>query len=199
MFVSLGSNCSITWHMNNFKVRNIAYPFDWTSINNLDIINNVLKNNWSNFVDSIYLDKISSLHPEIDNSNNIIDTKSFIFKNSYNVKWAHLSIELDTFKESIKRRIDRFQELKNKKETINFIRIELSPIKKSYEKKLLELIKNLDKLNPNYCLHLIVHKLYLTNINQLTNKIKIYYYDKFSSDWKQEHLSPIFSIIFRNG
>ena len=30
--ISLGSNCSITYQLNKYNLRNTAYPFDWSEI-----------------------------------------------------------------------------------------------------------------------------------------------------------------------
>lgn len=191
MFISLGSNCSITWFLNKYQKRIVAFPFDWCCIDNINKINNILENNWLNFVDSIYKESISNKHDELDDNNNKISSESYIFKNFYNIRWAHISLDIDIFKYSMKKRIDRFNKLKD---YTNFIRVELSPIKNNYIEKLKKLINNLDKLNINYCCHIIVHK--ENPINYINDKIKIYYYDNFSPDWKQEQLEPIFRTIF---
>ena len=32
MYISLGGNCSITYQLNKYKLRNFLSPFDWSKI-----------------------------------------------------------------------------------------------------------------------------------------------------------------------
>jgi len=179
MFVSLGSNCSITYWLNKLKLRKYALPFDWSSCN-IKILNNILENNFLDYIDTLQIIKLSEKH--LDDLNN----PSMIISNKYNIKYAHevLTNELDEFKKSLSNRINRFFNLKNE-DFIIYVRIELSIIKKDYIKELEILLKHLDNINPNYILKLIIYK---NTYDIKFDKIQIYYFDSFSPDWKMEHL-----------
>ena len=51
-YVSLGSNCSVTWWLNELGLRNCAYPFDWSNIT-IQQLNNTLTNNFVNYIDTL--------------------------------------------------------------------------------------------------------------------------------------------------
>ena len=67
------------------------------------------------------------------------------------------------------------------------MRIELKPLSSKYLDYLEELVKLLDLINKKYLLKIIIHK--DSNIKISLDKVKIYYYDSFSSDWKMSNLN----------
>jgi len=181
MFVSLGSNCSVSYQLAKYNIKPIALPFDWCQININQLIS-VFENNFENFSNFEIL-KESTKHNLIEN-NKIIGETSLVLKNSYNILFSHEILSkysLDKFTIKMNERIKRFIELKEK---LIFVRIELSPIKNNYINKIQKLLDLLDKYFINYELILIV-----PNILKLDNaKITCYTYGTFSSDWKMDHL-----------
>jgi len=181
MFISLGSNCSVSYQLAKYNIKSIALPFDWCQININQLIS-VFENNFENF-SNFEIIKESTKHNLIEN-NKIIGESSLVLKNSYNVRFAHeilLKYSLDEFIIKMNERIKRFIELKEK---LIFVRIELSPIKNNYINKIQKLLVLLDKYFINYELILIV-----PNILKFDNaKIICYTYNTFSSDWKMDHL-----------
>lgn len=185
IFVSLGSNCCITWWLNKLELRERAYPFDWTSLT-IKHLNTILKNNFYEYSETIKINFLSDKH--LDYNGN----PSMVLSNKYNIKFAHevLNKDIDNFKKSVKRRIERFNNLKNKN-FITFIRIELSIKKSGYINELKELIKLLDLINPNYVIKLIIHK---DSIQINLDKIQVYYFDSFNPNWKMKHLDWTFIL-----
>lgn len=197
-YVSLGSNCSITYQLNKYGLRTNSYPFDWTKITIQQLIA-VLENDFVDYVHSIQVKKISSQHPHIDDTNNLnINTNSVLTTNSYGITFAHEFIckyQLDEFMDKITQRIERFRNL-SIHDKIRFIRIETSPIKTTFYSNILKLLSALDKFATNYELVLIVHK-----DSQIDNKfppnISIYKYANYDPDWKMESFDLIdWNMIF---
>lgn len=89
-YISLGGNCAIAYWLKFYNLRTEAYPFDWC-----DIPFNKL---------------IKVLLSDFDDYHNITDYgysenhKSNMYKNSYNIRFAHETINSET----ILRRIRRF-------------------------------------------------------------------------------------------
>ena len=188
MYVSLGSNCSVSWWLNKLELRKQAYPFDWLNIT-IKQLNIILNNKFDEYIDTLKIKCISDKH--LDEFGN----PSMIITNKYNIRYAHevLSDDIDNFKLSLMTRIDRFYDL-TKFNFIIYVRIELNILKSSYILELKELIKNLDSINPNYIIKLVIHKdsiktLMIDNLDKkILSKIEIYCFDSFSSDWKMNHL-----------
>lgn len=178
IYISLGGNCSVTYHLSKNNLREKAYPFDWCKISIKQLIN-ILEQDFENFVDTIELKKISYNHSS--NSTNY----SIILNNIYNITFAHelISIfEIDDFKNMLNRRIKRF---KNINDYVIFIRIELEPIKENYYNNIIKLINLLNKYCTNYILKLILN----TDINfKFPENVQIYKFDCFSSDWKMNNI-----------
>jgi len=174
MIISLGSNCSISFHKNNIN-NNTTLPFDWCKINITQLIK-VLQNNFNNY-HNLYIYKYSSNH------------NSYIIKNDYNVKFAHELLnkyDLNNFKNKLEERISKFNDiLLNNKTKIIFVRIELNKYKKSYNLNLIKLYNILKSLYKDFELRLILHKSYQNSINisTLTN-IKIFYFNNFDNNWR---------------
>lgn len=140
-FIPLGNSCAVGYQLNELKLRNNAYPFDWTRSTIPQLIS-ILKNKFDNFCD-INIEKYSDMH------------NSYLLSNSYKLKFAHELFDpndLDEFKTKMQRRVDRFMKLKN--ESITFVHISFS----KKETKLNDLLSELDKQFSNYKL------LYISNV-----------------------------------
>ena len=170
IFISLGDNCSVTSHLKDFALRDEAYPFDWCKISLKRLIK-VFEKQFENYSD-IEIIRYSEEHPHFKEKNG-----SFLLKNSYGVKFAHelkKEDELEGFKESISRRIERFLELKNP----IFIRIETSNLSKEQMQKYKQLEDILDNIFTDYEIRLISKEKYEST------RTKWFKLEEFSSDWK---------------
>jgi hypothetical protein len=172
-YISLGGNCSITYHLIQNNLRTESYPFDWCKVK----INHLIKILENNFIDyeNIIFNKYSENH------------NSLLLKNVYGVQFAHEinnHKELENFKDQIINRINRFR---NITEEIIFIRIELQTINKNYEKKINELVKQLDKYFTNYKLKLILN--YNEELINLPKNVIIYKFNEFDEDWKMNKIN----------
>tara|TARA_B110000879_G_C11164958_1_gene510743 strand:- start:1648 stop:2781 length:1134 start_codon:yes stop_codon:yes gene_type:complete len=175
-FISLGGNCSVTHHMKKLKMRNQAFPFDWSEIKISKVVS-ILENNFSD-IDNLTITKFSDNH------------NSYLVKNQY-MKYAHEVVketDIDKFKNSIVRRVDRFNRIKNP----TFVRIETfnfndSNMYSNYWKKI---INNLDSRFENYKIILI------SNIKVNNSKIEWYPYT-FNSEWQNNQLDwrQIFNLV----
>ena len=119
IFISFGSNCSVTYQMIKYNIRTEAYPFDWCALTINQLIK-ILENNFLNYYESLKIKKMSDKHLDYNGKPTLILT------NDYNIKYAHEivhSIDLDEFKSKIKRRINRLNNINTK---IIFIRITLA-------------------------------------------------------------------------
>ena len=203
-YISLGSNCSITYQLNKYGLRKNSFPFDWTKISLKQLIN-VLNEDFDDFVESLELKKNSHNHlvmEEIDKSsfddNNNNNPSSLILTNKYKIEFAHELVcmeQIEKFKEKLNSRIIRFREvLTNNLIKKIFVRIELSNISKSYYLEITKLIDWVEKKTLNYKLILILNT--NENFNFNPEKVKIYNFNEFSSDWKMDFLdwSQILSI-----
>lgn len=179
IYISLGSNCSITWWLNKLELRKEAYPFDWCSLT-IKHLNSILKNDFNEYIDTLKINFLSEKHPDE------LGNPSMVITNKYNIRFAHevITNDIEDFKISLNKRILRFRKL-DKEDFITYIRIELSIVKIGFLTELEELIKLLDSINPNYIIKLIIHK---DSIKINLKKVKIYYYDEFKPDWKMEHI-----------
>lgn len=173
-FISLGSNCSVTWWLKKYGFRKMAFPFDWSNITIKQLIL-VLENDFKDYTKTIEINFLSDKHPSEEG----LDT--FVISNIYKIKFAHEVLShkhLDDFKLCLVNRIDRFKKVKN---FVVYVRIELTILKSGYIKELEKLIKLLDIINPNYILKLIIHK---NSVKINLEKVEIYYFNEFSQDWK---------------
>lgn len=180
LYVSLGSNCSVSYQLNKRNLKFKSFPFDWCKISINQLID-VLENNFYDYVDTIFIDKISYNHHSNDNIN-----YSIILKNKYNIIFAHEitnESQLNIFKNKLVYRINNFTTFNDK---IIFIRIELKPIKKSYEIYIFKLIQLLNKFSNDFILKLILN----TNIqfNDFPSNIEIYKYHEFNPDWHMDNI-----------
>lgn len=185
-FISLGGNCSITYQLYKYNLREEAYPFDWSKLSINQLIN-VLKNNFDLYSETLLLKYKSTNHYLFNKDFEKTDVnKSIVLENSYNIEFSHeinKTEDLINFEDSLNRRIIRFQNLSDK---IIFIRIELSPIKISYENNIKILLELLNKYSNNYELRLIIN----SDIQfTFPDNVKIYRFNKFSEDWQMNHIN----------
>lgn len=169
IFISLGGNCSVSYHLNDFSLREEAYPFDWCEIS-LQRLIKVLEKQFKNYL-NIEIIKYSNYHSQFED-----DCGSFILKNPYGIKFAHelkKEDELEGFKESISRRIERFLELKHP----IFVRIETSNLSKEKMQKYKQLEDILDNYFTDYEIRLISKEKYESK------RTKWFKLEAFSSDW----------------
>jgi hypothetical protein len=182
VYISLGSNCSVTWWLNKLELRTHAFPFDWSSFT-LKHFLNVLEQDFNEFSETLKIKHISENHPDKDGKATVV------IKNKYNFNFAHEVLKeenLEDFKITINRRIQRFKNIQ-KDNCIIYVRIELKIVKEDYLKDLTTLIKSLDKINENYILKLIINSNSI-KIKINMDKIHVYYFEDFSPDWKMSHL-----------
>ena len=205
-YISLGSNCSITYQLSKLGLRTNTYPFDWCKITLQQLIQ-ILEENFNDYVESLKFVSISNLHPifEFDlklgnelkqelRMYEIQSTNSLILTNKYNIRYAHElgeKYQLEEFKNKMKERVARFRELKNN--DICFVRIELSPLNQSWHSNIMKLHSLLCSYSSNFKLILII----CSQIEfQFPPNIKIYRFDEFDPDWKMDTLdwNDIFSL-----
>ena len=188
-YIGLGSNCSITYQLNKYGLRTNSYPFDWAKITLQQLIV-VLENNFADYVDSIEIKKNSSLHPQLDDINNLeINTNSVLTTNSYGITFAHEFIdkyELDEFKNKLQMRVDRFKNLLSIGKKIKFIRIEISVIKTTFHSYVLKLLSILDNFAKDYVLILVIQENSKLEKCALPLNVKIYTFKHFDPDWKMD-------------
>lgn len=215
-YISLGSNCSMTYQLNKYGLRLRAYPFDWVKIN-LSQLNQILEKDFNDFVESIELKKISQKHEYFGNSkiedideflnqshntndNSIIDnykidkekSDSVILTNKYHIEFAHELADpnqIEYFKSRIESRIDRFRNIQSicKSKQICFIRIELNPIKSIWIENIQNLIRLLKKYINDFKLILIINSESICQ-EYFPDFVKIYKYKYYSPDWKMDDL-----------
>lgn len=198
-YISLGSNCSVTYQLNKFHLRTQAYPFDWCKISLQQLID-VLSNNFINFAESIEFKKISFLHSIMyetietktqsqSQSHTDYSNNSLLLTNKYGINFAHEleSMEkIEEFKNNLEKRIQRFYNLSIKSNKIKFIRIELNQIKTNWSNQIFQLISLLNSIGFSYELILIINS--STNF-MFGSNVKIYKFKNFSSDWKMNELN----------
>ena len=226
MYISLGGNCSITYQLNKYNLRNEAFPseklsntlyycpseklsntlyycpLDWAKIKINQLIN-VLENNFDNYAESLQIKKFSDSH------------QSYIITNDYSIQFAHEVVnidemntfkELDDFKDKIKRRITRFQNLSNNyDDKITFIRIELDVPKSNYIDNIIKLVKLIKNYYSNFILKILIEtNSYNTIINnpifEKLEYVKFIKFDSYSEDWKMDHInwSSVFEETMKN-
>jgi len=226
MYISLGGNCSITYQLNKYNLRNEAFPseklsntlyycpseklsntlyycpLDWAKIKINQLIN-VLENNFENYAESLQIKRFSDSH------------QSYIITNDYSIQFAHEVVnidemntlnslkELDDFKDKIKRRITRFQNLSNNyDDKITFIRIELEAIKSNYIDNIIKLVKLIKNYYNNFILKILIETNSYNKIinNPIVDCVEFIKFDSYSEDWKMDHInwSSVFEESMKN-
>jgi hypothetical protein len=203
MYISLGGNCSITYQLNKYNLRNEACPseklsntlyycpFDWAKIKINQLIN-VLENNFDNYAESLQIKRYSDSH------------QSYIITNNYSIQFAHEVVNinemnsLDNFKDKIKRRITRFQNLLNNYgNKITFIRIELDIPKSNYINNIIKLVKLIKNYYSNFILKILIEtNSYNTIFQEKLEYVEFIKFDSYSEDWKMDHIN--WTSIFAN-
>lgn len=191
-YISLGSNCSVTYQLNKLGLRTNGYPFDWAKVSLIQLIN-VLSNNFDDFSESIEFKKKSLSHKIIEyNNGESNDSCSILVSNKYGIIFAHelaSKYEIDEFKSKINMRIERFCDLSTNPIQIpipnRFIRIELNPIKSNWVSQIYQLVDLLDKIVLSYELILVINS---STQYKFPPNVKIFQFNNFSSDWKMDEL-----------
>jgi hypothetical protein len=185
-YISLGSNCSITYQLNKFGLRTHAYPFDWSKISLCRLID-VLVNNFIDFSESIEFKKISSNHPLLDSNEQNYNESSLIVYNKYNIVFAHelsLKYDLEEFRSKMKIRIERFLNMMSNPNKIKFIRIEQNKIKSNFYANIIKLYELLNKITLNFDLIIIICS---QDEFIFPSNIHIVRFESFDSDWKMDN------------
>lgn len=177
-YVSLGGNCAVAFQLDKFNKSHKRYPFDWCNMTLHQLID-VLNNNFHNFEDINVVKK--SLNHVCFKTN---DDYSLILKNKYNIKFAHELLNDDNiieFKQKIKRRIERFNNLK----CPIFIRLELFNKSKEYlEKNYEKLLKVLKSRFDNFYMIIISNK----EIEIIDKHVIFHKFENYDNDWKYDNL-----------
>jgi len=100
--IPFGHRCSSALACKYANIRMFSLPFDWTTPTFPSNIQNVLENNFDDFI------------PDVHNG---------IFHNKYNISLVHFNSNIDNGIEEYKRRIDRFNNIINQPKKIYFVYI----------------------------------------------------------------------------
>ena len=100
--IPFGHRCPSALACKFANIRKFSLPFDWTRLLFPKKIQNILENNFDDFI------------PDVHNG---------IYTNKYNVKFDHFNHNLDTGIEEHKRRINRFNDIINQSKKIYFVYI----------------------------------------------------------------------------
>lgn len=161
MFVSLGGSCSVAYQLQEHNQRECAFPFDWVRVDDLNMITEIINNNFEGFITSVEKITESDKFPLSydDNfpdktSDKTSDKKSIIMKNKYGVKFYHdfesITIEeICQINQKYQRRINRMIELIKSNNEICFVRDEIKP-QKITEDKIKRFIETIKSIN-NEC------------------------------------------------
>jgi hypothetical protein len=105
---------------------------------------------------------------------------------------------LDNFKDKIKRRITRFQNLLNNYgNKITFIRIELDIPKSNYINNIIKLVKLIKNYYSNFILKILIEtNSYNTIFQEKLEYVEFIKFDSYSEDWKMDHIN--WTSIFAN-
>ena len=92
--IPFGHRCSSALACKYANIRKFSLPFDWTAPSFPKKIQNVLENNFEDFIPDVY---------------------NGIFHNKYDISLVHFNSNLDSGIEEYKRRIERFNDIIHKK------------------------------------------------------------------------------------
>lgn len=177
--ISLGSNCSITYQLNKYNLRQQSFPFDWSKIT-IKQLNKVLESKFKDY-ENVFIKKFSENHDS-----------SYILSNKYNITFAHEIFDkynnnIEEFKQVLIRRINNFVAHQRCTWAIKFVRIELQPITESYLDDLNKLILLLDTYFDNYKIILLIDSdSKIKSNNKLIIK-KVVNFDNYT-DWKMDYI-----------
>ncbi len=184
--VSLGSNCAVAYQLKQLNLRNHAYPFDWAKVS-LNSLLKTLENNFERY-QNISIKKYSINHPSWDST-----LPSYIVSNEYGISMAHELINSDNielYKSSLIKRIERFKLLSTIDKKIRFVRLETSNLSQTQMYLYDKLIVLLDEYFTNYEL-IVISKLKPPN-----NRIIWFELKSFDENWWYPNVE--WSIIFNS-
>lgn len=195
-YISLGGDCSVAYNLQKFNKRTFAYPFDWVRINSLNIISDIIENEFNDFISSVKKIDESNKFPLIDDNFNDNTNNTLIMENKYGVRFYHdfsVNYNLDEIIEKYNRRIIRFINLIKSNKSICFIRYESK--NNIIENDIIRFIGIIKKINPNiqFRIILIIHnpknnKLCISLNENIKNVIVVNDVSKFDS-WKRENIN----------
>lgn len=167
-FITLGGNCSVTYQLNKYNLRNKSYPFDWSKIK-INKLKEILENNFKNY-EEVKVKKYSDNH------------NSWMIMNDYAI-FAHEYLEkydIEEFKKKIKKRKENLEKVINP----IFIRIETNSYKNKevYNKYWQDIIRNLKQRYIKFKVVLI------SKWNPEIKEIEWKEYKCFSNDWKNNQI-----------
>jgi hypothetical protein len=176
--ISLGSNCSVTYQLNKYNLRQQSFPFDWAKIT-IKQLNKVLESKFKDY-ENVFIQKFSDNHDS-----------SYILSNKYNITFAHEIFDkynnsIEEFNQVLLRRINNFVVQRC---IIKFVRIELQPITEAYINELNKLILLLDKYFDDYKIILLVDSKInyeIQSINKIIIK-KVVNFDNYTN-WKMDYI-----------
>lgn len=157
LYISLGGNCAVSWNLRRLFLRKESYPFDWCKMN-INKLNSVLENNFDGF-SNVNIKKFSDNH------------NSCIYKNKYNITFAHEMV----IYEKLEERIVRFKALKNPTFVI------LKTDNKCIDIDVL--IKNLQRYFVDFKI-IIISKIFISSM--FVKYVKL---DEFNDNWKYPNVN----------
>lgn len=116
IFISLGNNCCIAYHIQKLGLKSSAFPFDWTQTPDIDMLSLLIQNNCKDLFSNLILDG-TNFAPLIKNEWNenkciIIKIKNFKYNINFNNELAsfiyYQQITLNDIKKKYKKRIKNF-------------------------------------------------------------------------------------------
>ncbi len=214
IFVSLGRDCEPALILRTLNLRSEAYPFDWNNTTQFSGICDMIKNNFENFLNPLFLKHNGStvLHthytiefrhdfPSLTPSG---DTGIVDLDASWQPYYGGLVVNnfldfLPIITEKYTRRINRFIELLNSTKNIVFIRTHLTP------EEAKQFVTLMDTHYPNLKYQLIglqSNKNIITDFQQIPS-VKVYYTEtkhSHNGGWlqQQEWQTIIADIISNN-
>ena len=221
-YVPLGLDCVLAYQLKKLELRKFSLPFDWISIKNIQIIINILNDDFKSFIDKSnwLLEKQSSKFNFFEDNKedfkglNGLDGKGGPFSlirvihKIYDLYLPHeavnLEIDLDLVIEKYKRRIERFRDLlknplKKKKIFLGYYKKNKKDDKKDDSINLhLEIEKDKIKIEKSLLEFGAVNfNLFIINYNDYDYLIPQKDLDpSFVFDWKRNYID--FEKIFEN-
>ena len=200
-YISLGSNCSVAYHLHKNNLRKNGYPFDWSKSTLTQLLSS-LQDNCLKYTNTLEISNFSNSHPYIkiygSDKNLFSQIGTYKCKNVYGITMSHELVkknDFTTLKEKLDSRIKRLYSLKdnNSIDNIIFIRVETKIIPESYKKNIDILMNYLHNISGSkeFKLKLVLHNKN-KNMNDIlqeyiyNNSLEIIFYNNFSPDWKME-------------
>lgn len=128
VYISIGSDCAVAYHLRKLNLVDAAYPFDWIKCDSIKSICETLDNDFSNFFENYTIKHQSDNFDNFDEGGKSL--VKIILKNKMILPHeAHeMEFNFDSYKEKYKRRIGRFKNI-IRDESIKkiFVRADNSP------------------------------------------------------------------------